>query len=323
MRFAPLFLLLACDGTERAPATPAPAPAEPDAPPPVDASVLPDVPMPDVSAERAVLASPPPPPGPVVRAFERFAADVGAAVVRCPLKGGGRATVTRGRASDHELAWGLPTGMEDGGPPAWSPVLDVSASEGEWSVFLAVPGSTETVVHTRDRGLRYVHAPAVARTTSVCTGVEPQPDRIVRGHVAAPRPPGLLVLPCASPPPAVGADGTFAAQLRVPCRLWVEGGGQKSEQHLVDHGAGPSELTFHLEPDPMAGPNGLTDEAVAQIQAHVVAELALDATAKASIEAVRAKEPSLQGLTSAMITALRDREILSRKVDAAVATRNP
>ena len=79
----------------------------------------------------------------------------------------------------------------------------------------------------------------------------------------------------------------------------------------------------HLAPDPMAGPNGLTDEAVAQVQAHVVAELALDATAKASIEAVRAKEPSLQGLTSTMITALRDREILSRKVDAAVATRNP
>jgi hypothetical protein len=319
-RFAVLALLTACDGGESA--APSEAASAPEAPPERRSTdPVPDVPVPDVSAERALLQQgPPPAPGPVTQAFVDLAAKVGAGVVRCPLVGGGRGEVWRGRASDHDLAWGLPVGLEDGGLPPWSPALDQAGSEGDWAVFLAAPGDTATAVTTRSRALRYVHPPAAAGTVVSCTGVDPQTARIVRGRVPAPRPEGLVVLPCVSPPPPIGADGTFAVLVPTPCRLWVEGGGTKSAQLPIEPGAGPLDATFELQADPMQGDGTLTADGQAAVVSHVAQVRAQDTAAKAIVSALRTAttDPSAQTIFGAMLNELHDRGILADKADRAL-----
>lgn len=307
-------LVVACAGGAPPPAEPPPAPApEPESARRSD-DPLPDLERPDVSADRALLPAGPPPAGPVTKLFQALAANAGAGVVRCPLAGGGRATVVRGRSSDHSVLWGIPVDLEDGLPP-WSPALDVAGSDGEWATFLAVPGSTVTTVSTRSRSLRYVHPPVEPGKTVTCSAVEPGGDRIVRGHVAAPRPPGLLVMPCLARPPAVGDDGTFAARVPTPCRLWVESGGERSEVHEVGPGNGPLDLEFHLVPDPMQADGGLTAEGRTRILAFLQESAAADKSAGEWVDAARAadKDPGVQAVTNVLLNGLRDRQILNDK----------
>jgi hypothetical protein len=316
-----LALLVACAGEPPADPTPTADPA-PTAEVPLPSEAFPDVPIPDVSAERTLVAAgPPPAPGPVTQVFERLGEQVGGAVVRCPLAGGGRGEVFRGRASDHSITWGIPVGLEDGAPPPWSTALDLAASDGEWLVFLAEPGDTHTTVRTLNRSLRYTHPPATLGATVTCSAVDPGLDRIVRGRVEAPRPPQLLVMPCVPAPPPVGTDGTFAALIRTPCSLWVEGGGLKSEKVLVEPGSTPVELRFHLEPDPMQVDGHLTAEAVTQVLAYLDASKALDtAAAKAldTIDATMGKLPGVSTVQGLFRNRLRDRTILTEKADRAL-----
>jgi hypothetical protein len=315
--------LVACAGEPTPPAPPEPAP---EAPPAADSMTVPDIPLSDVSAERKALEAPPPPPGAVTRAFEQLAAGVGAGVVRCPLVGGGRGEVMRGRASDHTTAWGLPIEVEDGSAPPWSPALDHAGSESEWVTFLAAPGDTSSTVTTRTRTLRYEHPAAVAGATVACTAVHPSGSRVVRGRIGAPRPDGLLLLPCLSPPPPIGSDGTFAALVPTPCRLWVEGGGTKSEQVEVKAGNGPLDVTLHLEPDPMQKDGKLSPEALATLVAYVEGARARDRQANELIKQVRAAFPDdkpVQTLTAVIETELRDRTMLADKAERSLKGESP
>jgi hypothetical protein len=110
-------------------------------------------------------------------------------------------------------------------------------------------------VDTRERTLEFDHPPAASGQTVVCSGVREVGARVLRGRVEGPVPPDTHFVPCFKRPPAVAPDGTFVAEVPVPCTGWLEGGGQRSEKLRIDAGEGPLEHTFSLAPDTLQRPD--------------------------------------------------------------------
>lgn len=217
------------------------------------AEVAPTAPLAGNAADVALLAQPPPAPGPAARALAAVAEHFNVGLVRCPLADGGRVRQLFGNERDQLWSNGPTWALEidPAGEPSWDVLFDAVVSDAGWVTALVMPGWTNTFVATRDRVVQYTFPPAVAGQTVVCTQVEDVPFRIVRGRVEGEVAPLTAVFPCLEQPAQVARDGSFAVQLPVPCRMWVEGGGARSEKTRIEPGDEPVELTLHLSPDPL------------------------------------------------------------------------
>jgi hypothetical protein len=195
---------------------------------------------------------------------ESFAQHYQVGMFRCPIPGGGRMRLQYGTERDRHWQMGPLWDMEidPATAPPWEPSFDEVTGEAHWLTGLAVPGATKSWARgRRDVTYEFDHPPAVAGSAVVCTAMRELPVRTVKGKVTGPRPfeRDAFLAHCAdldAEPVFVTKEGTFEATMPVPCTIWVEQPGLRSQKLRVDPGEGPLEVELALEADPLQQPDG-------------------------------------------------------------------
>jgi hypothetical protein len=227
-----------------------------------------------------LLSKPPPPMEGASKVAESIAQRYQAGLFRCPIPGGGRMRLQYGTERDRYWQMGPLWEMEidPATAPAWEPTFDEITGEAHWLTGMAMPGATRSWARGRsDVTYEFEHPPAVAGTAVTCTAVRELPVRTVKGKVTGPKPfeRDAFLAHCAeldAEPVYVAPDGTFEATMPVPCTVWVEQPGHRSQKVRVDPGEGALELEFALERDPLQLPEGgWTPEGKSKADATLVA----------------------------------------------------
>lgn len=249
-------LVAGCSG-ESEQGAPAGSPGEPS-----KAST--NTPAPQNTAVAELLAKPPPPLSANGRAIEKLAKHFGVGLYRCPVPANGRLRQMYGTERDRMFQMGPMWDLEidDATDPVWDFIFDEVTAEDNWVTGLAMPGATRSYARGRTQNTyAFTYPPAVAGSTVVCTSSEEHPPRTVKGTVKGEKPftGDALLAFCAGLndlPTFINPDGTFEATMPVPCVIWVEQPGYRTEKITVEPGTEPLTVSLTLQRDPLQEPGG-------------------------------------------------------------------
>lgn len=232
------------------------------------------------------IGDPPPPLGAAGRALEAIAAHHGVGLVRCPMAALGTVPRVWGTGRDvlRELGPTALLDLDGRGEAPWDPVYDVGFVEDGWLTLLAAPESTGGMVRPDERTLALSWPPASAGATVACTSVETLNPRAVEGSVVGATNRRPVVVGCGDLVP-VGDDGSFRLEAAVPCTLWAEVRGKRSDPVAV--GAGdPLRLELVLTDDPNWTDTDLTDAGRAKLASAIDREAAIVSAHLAELDAM-------------------------------------
>jgi hypothetical protein len=216
-----------------------------------------------VNLQELLTQSPPPIEG-HSKVVESVAQRYQVGLFRCPIPGGGRMQLHYGTERDRYGQMGPLWEMEidPATAPTWEPAFDEVTGEDHWLTGLVMPGATRSWARGRsDVTYEFEHPPGVAGSAVTCTAVRELPVRTVKGKVTGPKPfeHDAFLAHCAeldAEPVYITKEGTFEATMPVPCTIWVEQPGLRSQKLRVDPGEGALEVELALERDPLQLPEG-------------------------------------------------------------------